>query len=297
VLAEQHLAFRNLGDLRFEDVSAAWGLNQKGSASAPRRRPGRRRQPGHRLLELPRRGVTLLRNDWTRATWSPSTCGAPARTASGWATVSASRADSGVQVRQLVLARGYMLSSSEPMLHFGLGDDAHPAPDVVTWPSGHVPVVCETWRSTGGSRSPSRRPGRSARPPRPRRASSPRSEPARLLAALAGGPGRRDRVQQPLLPMRQNRRGPALAVGDLERRRPGRRRPRGTPSDPCGSSWGPGRPILAFRRVGAAPAEGPLDDGPALLFDADGDGRKDLLVTKGGNSLPAGSRSTSRGSS
>ena len=30
VLAEAHLAFRNLGDLQFEDVSAAWGLNQKG---------------------------------------------------------------------------------------------------------------------------------------------------------------------------------------------------------------------------------------------------------------------------
>ncbi|HEY4246354.1 MAG TPA: VCBS repeat-containing protein, partial [Lacunisphaera sp.] len=30
VLAEANLGFRNLGDLRFEDVSAAWGLDQKG---------------------------------------------------------------------------------------------------------------------------------------------------------------------------------------------------------------------------------------------------------------------------
>ena len=29
-LVEQHLAFRNMGDLRFEDVSAAWGLDQRG---------------------------------------------------------------------------------------------------------------------------------------------------------------------------------------------------------------------------------------------------------------------------
>jgi hypothetical protein len=34
---------------------------------------------------------------------------------------------------------------------------------------------------------------------------------------------------------------------------------------------------------------GPVDDGPLLLFDADGDGKDDLLVTKGGNALPAGS--------
>src|SRR5664280_3343261 len=33
---------------------------------------------------------------------------------------------------------------------------------------------------------------------------------------------------------------------------------------------------------------GAVDDGPLLLFDADGDGKNDLLVTKGGNSLPAG---------
>jgi len=30
VFAETHFAFRNLGDLRFENVSSAWGLDQKG---------------------------------------------------------------------------------------------------------------------------------------------------------------------------------------------------------------------------------------------------------------------------
>ena len=29
-LEERHLAYRNLGDLAFEDVSAAWGLDQRG---------------------------------------------------------------------------------------------------------------------------------------------------------------------------------------------------------------------------------------------------------------------------
>jgi enediyne biosynthesis protein E4 len=43
----------------------------------------------------------------------------------------------GTQVRQLVLARGYM-SSSEPMVHFGLGKDTTIGRLVVTWPSGHV---------------------------------------------------------------------------------------------------------------------------------------------------------------
>jgi len=41
----------------------------------------------------------------------------------------------GVQVRQLVLARGY-LSSSEPILHFGLGEDTRIRRLTVSWPSG-----------------------------------------------------------------------------------------------------------------------------------------------------------------
>ena len=43
--------------------------------------------------------------------------------------------ESGVQVRSLVLARGY-LSTSEPVLHFGLGDDPHIDRLVISWPSG-----------------------------------------------------------------------------------------------------------------------------------------------------------------
>src|SRR5207244_4234418 len=33
---------------------------------------------------------------------------------------------------------------------------------------------------------------------------------------------------------------------------------------------------------------GAVNDGPMLVFDADGDGHSDLLATRGGNSLPAG---------
>src|SRR5207244_3816357 len=43
----------------------------------------------------------------------------------------------GVQARTLGLARGYQ-SSSEPALHFGLGEDTVIKRMVVTWPSGHV---------------------------------------------------------------------------------------------------------------------------------------------------------------
>jgi hypothetical protein len=62
----------------------------------------------------------------------------------------------------------------------------------------------------------------------------------------------------------------------------------GTPTDPA-------RVLLAqedgtFRAIEAKvlAAEWPLSDGPVLVFDADGDGRDGVLVTKGGSGLPDG---------
>jgi enediyne biosynthesis protein E4 len=92
---------------------------------------------------------------------------------------------------------------------------------------------------------------------------------------------------QHLVPFRFNRRGPALAVGKLV----GGERESivigGTTQD---------LPAIARRIGGAnfevAPLAGvsanPVDNGPILVFDANGDGDDDVLVTMGGNSLPAG---------
>jgi len=92
---------------------------------------------------------------------------------------------------------------------------------------------------------------------------------------------------QHLVPFRFNRRGPALAVGKLA----GGERESivigGTTRD---------LPTIA-RRIGGASFEvaplagvsaNPVDNGPILVFDANGDGNDDVLVTMGGNSLPAG---------
>ena len=58
-----------------------------------------------------------------------------------------------------------------------------------------------------------------------------------------------------------------------------------SPAQVLGSSPG-GR----FTPAGFAPPAGAVDDGPVLLFEANGDGQEDMLVTKGGNALPAGAR-------
>ncbi|MGA2694045.1 MAG: CRTAC1 family protein, partial [Opitutaceae bacterium] len=137
VRVETHLAFRNLGELKFENVSAEWGLNQKGVSFGSAF--GDLNGDGNLDVVYTNYegGVTILRNDnHSGHSINVDLRGTVSNRFGVGATVRLESA-LGVQVRQLVLARGYM-SSSEPMLHFGLGEDTLIRRMVVTWPSGHV---------------------------------------------------------------------------------------------------------------------------------------------------------------
>jgi hypothetical protein len=284
---ERHLGLRNMGDLRFEDVSEAWGLDKRGISFGAA--VGDLSGDGNLDIVYSnfRKGVTLLRNDcdsghkvniYLRGTVSNRYgVGATVRVESG----------AGVLAQQLVLARGYM-STSEPMLHFGLGPETVVRRMTVTWPSGHVQVfehLAADMRYT--VTEPPQAIPIPPDPPRPRGqfeevgasvglAVRSREEPVDELGA------------QKLLPHRLNPRGPAIAVGDVS----------GAGADDVvigGTTLDPLR-VLVRARTGAyaagdaaASAAAALDDGPILLFDAAGTGAEDLLVTRGGNTLPAGS--------
>ena len=213
VLAEKHLAFRNMGDLQFEDVSAAWGVDQKGVSFGAAF--GDLSGDGNMDLVYNnyQGGVTILRNDCdTGHVVNVYLRGTVSNRYGVGSTVKIESA-LGTQVRQLWLARGY-LSSSEPMVHFGLGKDTVIRRMTVTWPSGRVqtfeglpcgPTLC-CHRAVGADALPHRENGRHA----------PRQFEEVSQAAGLALRSREEVVdetnEQSLLLIRFNRRGPGLVA-------------------------------------------------------------------------------------
>lgn len=284
VLKQANLAFVNRGNLRFEEVGAQWGLGQVGASYGAAFGD----LDGDGDLDLVytnfEEGATVLRNDGQTGN---SVIIALRGTASNHFGVGA-RVElvtkSGRQVRQLILARGY-ISTSEPILHFGLGDDGTIEELTIRWPSGTEQTLTDLpagFRYTITEKD-------AAFPPEFNAATTSLFEEASHEFGLSITQREElleGTVSQPLLPFRFNRRGPGIAVGDIDRD--------GVDEIVISATVGDGARVLdrgpsGYRELNAGPgnAAPPVNGGPPLVFDANADGLNDLLLTAGGAALPA----------
>ncbi len=278
VLAESNLAFRNRGELDFEEVTERWGLTEKGvsfgAATAD--------FDGDGDLDLVYANYegnpSVFRNDVQTGNRLVIELRGRESNRFGVGTKVTLESAGHMQVRELQPARGY-LSSSEPVVHFGLGEYDIVERLEVRWPSGRIQTLTQipvNQRLTldeedagtvdfltlawGGGRW---------------------SEQAaqRGLAWPAEESTAPEPNDQPLLPFRFDRASPRVVAGDYTG--DGR-----TDLVVSGTTATPPHLLVANANGKFSHASAPalsigegVPMGPMALFDGDGDGRLDLLVT------------------
>ena len=286
---ESTLAYRNLGDLQFADVSAPWGLDRRGVSF------------GCALVDLNSDGTldlvynnedgppTAIRNDTPTGHSVEFKLAGQAPNRDGIGAELRIETAAGIQVRQLYTERG-VVTSEPPIAHFGLGDDPLIKKLTIRWPLGDVQVlenlpadklytIAEPPYPDGVR--PHRPPAYLHTPPPPD-ALYTEDAHARGLDYTSAVQPFDEFFRQPLLPRRLNGQAPAVAVADVN----------GDGLDDLFISGAAGQagvlylgqPDGTFKPAPSQPGGDAkeADDVGALFFDADGDGHPDLLIVAGG---------------
>jgi len=277
---EPNMAFRNLGNLSFQDVSSEWGLDHNGvsfgCATAD--------FDGDGDLDLVYTNYnappSLVRNDFTSGNRLVIELKSQGSNRAAIGSEITLNADSGIQTRQLFTERG-IVSSEPSRAYFGLGDDDHADSITIRWPNGSRSTLENV---PAGNLvtvvQPASAPLHEALP-----APKPLFEDKARLSGLdhSAQLQRIDELSsQRLLPRRLNGTGPGLATGDVNG--DGR-----TDVFVTGSSGQSGVLYLGLPQERFAKAESQpwseipeADDLNALFFDANGDGALDLFIATGG---------------
>ena len=274
-LAESNLAYRNRQGAGFEPVTKEWGLDEVsvsfGAATADFDNDGD--------LDLAYinydGGLSVFRNDVAGRHRVQIRLRGTRSNHFGVGAVVRVEGSAGRQTQTMTVARGYT-SGSELVAHFGLGSDTHVKRLSVEWPSGTTQVF-ENLAADYAYLIKESEPTPPPKEPLSPALFKPTSTDRGLILNDASRLAIPDK-EQAFIPFRTDRRGPGIAVADID----------GDGNDDvylAATTGSPGRLLRWKEQVYVEePAHGiptaKVEDGPPLFFDADGNGTLDLLVTK-----------------
>ncbi|ACB73808.1 FG-GAP-like repeat-containing protein [Opitutus terrae] len=285
VLNENNLAFRNRGELRFENVSQSWGLDHLGVSFGAA--TGDLDGDGDLDLAFVNMdgNVTLCRNDTDSGHAVTLALRGTTSNRYGVGAIVRIETDAGEQARSLTLARGYD-STSEPIVHFGLGEQTQIKRLTIEWPSGRHQaftdlVADRRYTITESAEAPVAPP-----PTLPTPQFVPATDAARLNVPNRDTPWSQVK-EQPLISFRLNRPGPPALFANLDSDREDDLVLGGVTGEPGQffSNMGGGQ-FLGYGRSDFSELAA-VADGPMVALDVDADGDLDLLLTKAGIAAPA----------
>jgi hypothetical protein len=279
VLREPNMAFRNNGDLTFENVGERWGLDHLGVSF------------GAAVGDLDNDGdldivvnnfedkASLFRNNSSEHNYLKLRLVGRSKNPFGIGAKIAVKIGAQIQVRYLTLASGFM-SNSDPIVHFGLGKGNHVDVLIIDWPGGNRQIInnlsvnqLHIITEPEASYSPVQSGTETAEAKGPMFASSERAGKPELPFD--------DFARQPLLPHKLSQLGPGVAWLDGDGA--------DGPYVYIGGSKGHPGNLLKVNEQGQwtdhiVPAflkDRRFEDMTPLFFDADGDGDADLYVVSG----------------